>query len=354
MDIKKTAGNIINKISLFSDYCSTHKKIFIPILMLLLCLFPLLNPGRYIIRIISLIGVYSVLALSLNLITGYMGQTSMGHAALYCVGAYVSALFSVKLGTSFLVSALLGTIGAGLAGVLLGFATMRLSGSYLAITTLGFAEVVKMITLNWTSVTYGPMGVKNIPRPVFFGITMTNLNGGFYWMTLIIVGVTILICQAIANSKMGRAITAIKEDELAAKLMGVEVNRYKVQTIAIASAIAGFAGAYYAHMNQYIDPNTFNFDISIAILSIVIFGGMGTIKGMIFGSIILISFPEILRWLSEFRFVIYGLILVIMMRFRPQGLFGGLSRKPYKLPKGIVLPGGAGAPYRAGTAGKRE
>lgn len=314
------------------------EKIWLPLLLVILCLVPTFQLGRYFNRVFALIGVYAILALSLNLITGYMGQTSMGHAGLFCVGAYVSALMSVHFGTHFLVSAVIGALAAGVVGFLLGLCTMRLSGSYFAITTMGFAEVVRMIALNWVSVTNGPLGIKNIPKPVFFGITLTNTNNGFYWMTLLLVILSVLFCQALTNSRHGRSMVAVKEDELAAKLMGINTNRIKVETIAIASAVAGFAGAYYAHMTQYIDPSVFVSDVSITIMSIVIFGGMGSIPGMVLGSTILIAFPEVLRFLAAYRFIIYGLILVVMMRFRPQGLLGGLSKKPYKLPKGIHLP----------------
>lgn len=140
------------------------------------------------------------------------------------------------------------------------------------------------------------------------------------------------------DSKFGRAVRAIKEDELAAKLIGVHTAAYKVKTIALAGAMAGMAGAYYASMNRYIDANSFNFDVSMTILCIVIFGGLGSIPGMIVGSALLIAFPEVLRFLADYRFVVYGLLLIFMMRFRPQGLLGGLSRKPYKLPKGVLRP----------------
>ena len=220
----------------------------------------------------------------------------------------------------------------------MGLSTMRLSGSYLAVITLAFAEVVEMVVLNWNDVTNGPLGVRNIPRPSIFGWELTTSNGGFYWLMLVLVTVAILVSLCVVNSKFGRAVRAIKEDELAAKLMGVHTAAYKVKTIVLSGALAGMAGAYYASMNRYIDANTFNFDVSMTILCIVIFGGLGSIPGMIVGSVLLIAFPEVLRALSDYRFVVYGLLLIFMMRFRPQGLLGGLSRKPYRLPRGVRRP----------------
>ena len=321
-----------------TDFLGKNKKIVIPVTYLLLASVPFLGVSQYFIRVLCMIGVYSILTLSLNLIAGYMGQTSMGHAALYCLGGYFSALLGSKLGWPFWITILFGVLGGALGGLILGLSTMRLSGSYLAVITLAFAEVVEMVVLNWNDVTNGPLGVRNIPRPSIFGWELTTSNGGFYWLMLVLVTVAILVSLCVVNSKFGRAVRAIKEDELAAKLMGVHTAAYKVKTIVLSGALAGMAGAYYASMNRYIDANTFNFDVSMTILCIVIFGGLGSIPGMIVGSVLLIAFPEVLRALSDYRFVVYGLLLIFMMRFRPQGLLGGLSRKPYRLPRGVRRP----------------
>ena len=321
-----------------TDFLGKNKKIVIPVTYLLLASVPFLGVSQYFIRVLCLIGVYSILTLSLNLIAGYMGQTSMGHAALYCLGGYFSALLGSKLGWPFWITILFGVLGGALGGLILGLSTMRLSGSYLAVITLAFSEVVEMVVLNWNDVTNGPLGVRNIPRPSIFGWELTTSNGGFYWLMLVLVTVAILVSLCVVNSKFGRAVRAIKEDELAAKLMGVHTAAYKVKTIVLSGALAGMAGAYYASMNRYIDANTFNFDVSMTILCIVIFGGLGSIPGMIVGSVLLIAFPEVLRALSDYRFVVYGLLLIFMMRFRPQGLLGGLSRKPYRLPRGVRRP----------------
>lgn len=321
-----------------TDMLLAHKKTVIPAVYLLLAVLPVFVKSQYFIRVLCLIGIYIMLTISLNLIAGYMGQTSMGHAALYMLGGYFSGLLGSKLGWPFWITIFFGIAGGALGGLMLGLATMRLSGSYLAVITLAFGEVVEMIVLNWNGVTNGPLGVRNIPRPRIAGWELTTSNGGFYWLMLALVTVAILVSLCAINSKFGRAVRAIKEDELAAKLMGVHTAAYKVQAIVLSGAIAGMAGAYYASMNRYIDANSFSFDISMTILCIVIFGGLGSIPGMVFGSILLIAFPEVLRSLADYRFVVYGLLLIFMMRFRPQGLLGGLSRKPYKLPPGVLLP----------------
>lgn len=326
------------------DWVLAHRKLMIPAAYLVLALVPLVIHDQYIIRVLCLIGIYAILGMSLNLIAGYMGQTSMGHAALYLLGGYFSGLLGSKLGLPFWFTMPVGILGGALGGLLLGLATMKLSGSYLAVITLAFSKVVEMIVLNWNSVTNGPLGVRGIPKPELFGWEFKTSNGGFYWLMLVLVTVAILVSLHVVNSRFGRAIRAIKEDELAAKLMGVNTAFYKVQTIMLSGALAGMAGAYYASLNRYIDANTFNFNVSMTILCIVIFGGLGSVPGMILGSVLLISFPEVLRSLADYRFVVYGLLLIFMMRFRPQGLLGGLSKRPYVLPRGVTRPGSTSGP----------
>ncbi|MEM1485501.1 branched-chain amino acid ABC transporter permease [Oscillospiraceae bacterium PP1C4] len=294
---------------------------------------PFAGFSQYIMRIFIMIGIYAMLGLGLNVLVGYTGQVSLGHAGFYAIGAYTTALLTSKLEMNFLLAALLGGILAALCGLLLGLPTLRLTGTYLSIVTLGFGEIVKMILMNWDKVTNGTLGLKNIPRPSFFGIDLTLANHGLYYMMLVLVGLSALACILIVRSKIGRAFISIKEDEMAARMMGIKTTRYKVLAFVISSFITGIAGAFYASMVGFIDPNSFTFDISTLIISIVILGGMGTVRGMFLGSAILIAFPEVSRFMMDYRFVVYGLILVIMMRFRPQGLLGWKSQMPYKLPK---------------------
>ncbi|MFA5527768.1 MAG: branched-chain amino acid ABC transporter permease [Peptostreptococcales bacterium] len=305
--------------------------------ILWMIMIPRLGASSFFIRVLTMIGLYTILALSLNLITGYTGQVSIGQAGFCAIGAYTSALLNVNFGLNYFITSLCGALMAGLFGFLLGLPTLRLSGPYLTIATLGFGEIVRMIALNFDKLTNGPLGISGIQRPLIFGFQLTALNGGFYYLVWALVILITLFLYAIVRSKMGRALMAIRDDELVATLMGIKTTRYKVAAFSISAVIAGIGGSFYAHMIRYIDPNTFNFDISILIISIVILGGMGTIRGMFVGAALLISFPEILRFASAYRFVIYGLILVIMIRFRPQGLFGGQSSAKYVLPKGVKV-----------------
>lgn len=329
-------NNYIKNISMRLRKIYQKQKIIINILLaIVIIFFPYIIRSQYITRLTIMVGVYTILSLSLGLITGYAGQTSLGHAAFYAIGAYTSALISSNFGISFFITAPLAALFAAFMGLVLGLPTMRLSGTYLAITTLGFAEVIRMILLNWEKVTNGPLGISRIPRPSIFGVELTLANNGLYYLILVMVVIATLIINFIVRSKIGRALMAIRDDELAATMMGVNTTYYKILAFVVAAFFSGLAGAFYAHMIRFIDPNTFTFDVSILILSIVILGGMGTIKGMFLGSALLVSFPEILRFLQEYRFVVYGVILVLMMRFRPQGLLGGQKKTPYKLPKGV-------------------
>lgn len=328
-----------NWMSQVRDYTDRNKRIVYPLLVVLLLALPYIGISQYILRIIIMMGVYTILSLSLGLVTGYAGQVSLGHAAFYAIGAYASALISINYGLSFFVTAPIAAVIAAICGLLLGLPTLRLSGTYLAITTLGFCEVVRMVLLNWESVTRGPLGVSRIPKPSFFGMDLTISNYGLYYLILVFVVLTTAAIVAIVRSKVGRALVAIREDELAATMMGIKTTFYKVIAFVLSAFFSGLAGAFYAHMIRFIDPNTFTFDTSIMILSIVILGGMGTIGGMFLGSAILVSFPEVLRFLQEYRFVVYGAVLVFMMRYRPQGILGGQKKTGYKLPKGVVVDG---------------
>ena len=206
---------------------------------------------------------------------------------------------------------------------------------YLSIVTLGFGEIVKTILKNWKEVTGGTLGVKPIPKPTLFGTSMTLANNGLYFIMLFLLLLVTLFCIVVVKSKTGRAFLAIKTDETAAVMMGINVTYYKVLAFVLSGVICAVAGGYYATTMGYIDPNSFTFDTSTTILSIVILGGMGTTRCIFLGSLILIVFPELSRALMDYRFVVYGVILVLMMRFRPQGILGWKSQVPYKLSKRV-------------------
>lgn len=268
------------------------------------------NP--YYIQVLTITGVYLIAALGLNLITGITGQFSFGHAAFMSIGAYTSSLLTLYLQTPFFLNLLLGGIIAALFGVLLGFPSLRLTGDYLGITTLGFGEIVRVVFIN-TKITGGAFGLAGIPRE-------TNII-----LVYLIVVLSIISLYLIKNSRFGRGLVAIREDEIAAEAMGINTLFYKVEAFAVGSFFAGISGALYAHLIQYISPGDFGFSRSFEILNFVVIGGLGSIPGTVVGTAILALAPEFLRFVQEYRMLIYGALMVLMMTFRPRGLLGGVD-----------------------------
>lgn len=266
---------------------------------------------------IILICINIILAVGLNLITGFTGQFSLGHAAFMSIGAYTSAILTAKLGQPFSLGILLSGLVAALAGVLIGIPTLRLKGDYLAIATLGFGEIVKILALN-TDYIGGAIGFNDIPQ-------YTNWT----WSFGMTVGAVVLI-KNFLNSYQGRACIAIKEDEIAAEAMGVNTTYYKVLSFAIGAFFAGIAGSLYANYFYFIKPDTFDFMKSIDILVIVVFGGMGSISGSIVGAIVLSLVSTLLQSVADLRMIIYALILFSIMIFKPTGLMGKEEFKLFK------------------------
>ena len=266
---------------------------------------------------ITLIGINIILAVSLNLITGFTGQFSLGHAAFMAIGAYTSAIMTAKLGLPFIVAIVLAGLAASIAGVLIGIPTLRLKGDYLAIATLGFGEIVRIMALNIDYIG-GAIGFNDIPQ-------YTNWT----WIFVMTV-VTVLLITNFINSYHGRACIAIKENEIAAEAMGVNTTYYKVLAFAIGSFFAGTAGALYANYFYFIKPDSFGFMKSIDILVIVVFGGMGSIPGSIVGAIALSIISSFLQNIPDLRMVIYALILFSIMVYKPTGLMGKSDFKIFK------------------------
>lgn len=322
-----------SRLSSFEEFTSKNANILWGALAIVLVALPFVVRNQYFLTVVAKIGCYAILGLGLNILTGYTGLVSLGHAGFVAIGAYTASLLAVTLGWSFFPSMLAGMLVAAVIGVVMGLPTLRVTGTYLSIITLGFGEIVKMILMNWQSVTNGTLGVKNIPKPQIFGLTLTVGNNGMYFLILIMIVLISLFCKALTQSKTGRALRAIKADEMASTMMGINITAYKILAFVLSATVCALGGALYSSLIGYIDPNTFNFDVSTLILSIVILGGMGTIRGMYVGAIVLIAFPEVSRSLMKYRFVLYGVILVLMMRFRPEGLLGWRSTLPYGLSK---------------------
>ena len=267
----------------------------------------------YLFLNIVMIGINIILAVSLNLITGFTGQFSLGHASFMAIGAYTSAILTAKLDFPFAVGIIGAALMAALAGVLIGTPTLRLKGDYLAIATLGFGEIVRIIGLNW-DYAGGAMGLNDIPQ-------YTNWT----WLFGLVV-LTIVVISNFINSYNGRAVISIKEDELASASMGVNTSYYKVLVFALGALFAGVAGALYANFFYFIKPDSFGFMKSVDILVIVVLGGLGSIRGSVIAAIVLSLVSLFLQGIPELRMVIYAVILFIMMVYRPQQVFAKLKQ----------------------------
>lgn len=268
--------------------------------------------SRYFKGLLILSCINIILAIALNLITGITGQLSLGNAAFMAIGAYVSSYFSVKIGVPFPVALFVGALTAGAISIVVGIPTLKLKGDYFAITTLGVCEIIRVLITNMDSIG-GARGFAGIPSETTFTVA---------YFAMIIV---LLIVVNIVNSTKGRSLIAIRENEIAAEAMGVNVTKYKVTAFFISALLTGFAGGLFAHYTAFIQPTTFNFMKSIEIVTFVVLGGMGSITGSILAAIVLTILPEMLRDFSEYRMVIYSLSLVMLMIFRPKGLMGTLE-----------------------------
>lgn len=259
-----------------------------------------------------LIAINIIMAASLNLINGYTGQFSLGHAGFMAVGAYVSAIITVKFQLPFLLAIVVGAAGAGLLGLLIGLPTLRLNGDYLAIATLGLGEIIRITILNIPYVG-GASGFMGIPR-------YTNFAWAFFTCLF-----TLFFIKNLVNSSHGRACISIRENEIAAEAMGIDTTKYKVLAFTIGAAFAGVAGALFAHYFYIAHPASFTFMMSFNYLTMVVMGGLGSITGSVAGAVILTFVSAALASWPEWRMIIYSLVLILLMIYRPQGLFGNVE-----------------------------
>jgi branched-chain amino acid transport system permease protein len=292
------------------------------LILALLTFVPLFITNAYYIQVLIFIGIYTILALSLNLLNGYVGLLSIGHAAFYGIGAYASAKLVMEVGLPFLLAMAGAGVTAGIAGYLIAKPTLRLSGIYMTLATLGFNIIFFLILQNWMSFTNGPLGIMDIPSPKIFGYEITT-RLGYYYLILILVVFTLASMYRLIHCRFGRALIAIREDEMAAEAMGVHTTRYKVQAFVLAAFYAGLAGSYYAHFVKFISPDSFYIYESFILLGMLAFGGQGNLVGPIVGASTLLLIPEIFRFLQEYRMLVYGSVLVVMMLVRRQGILGG-------------------------------
>lgn len=282
---------------------------------------PLLIRNPVVLQVLSNAWLIGLIALSITLVTGASGQAALGQAGFVAIGAYSAALITLRLNLPFEVALIGGGVIAAVLGTLLVIPALRLRGYYVAIATIGIGEIINQVILNWDAVTNGALGLSGIPPPSFLGREAVTPDA-VYWYTLILLIMAALVLWVMLRSPLGRTWRALRDDEIAAQAFGIHLARYKALAFAVSAFIAGIAGAFAAHQYTYIDHETFTASTSILALTMAISGGMGNIFGTIAGAVILTAFPEVFRELVSVRYLLYGAALILLVRYRPQGLFG--------------------------------
>lgn len=314
------------KVKKILDYAAKYIWFIAAGLIVLCIVFPWIFTSAYTLRIATTCMMYVAIALSLNLLTGFLGLMSMGHAVFFGIGAYTAAILATRMQAGMGTTMLAAMLTAGFFGFLLGLPVLKLKSFYLTIVTLGFCEIVRLVEINEMAITRGPLGIPRIPAPNFFGIDFSSKFGTYYVMLVLVILIALVI-YSIVHSRIGLAITAIRDDDLAAEAMGIDVFKYKVMVFIISAMLTGVVGAFYAHYITFVDPSGFTTNASMEFLIMAIFGGLGSIPGTILGASILTILPETLRGLAEYRGLIYGILIVLMMMVNPDGLLGKYNFK---------------------------
>lgn len=295
-----------------------NKKLGIILLLVLSIILPFFL-NNYWLDVATLVLFYIVLTQGLNVVVGYTGLLDLGYAAFFAVGAYTTAILMTTFGWSFWFTLPVAIVFAAISGVIIGGPTLRLRSDYLAIVTLGFGEIIRILAIN-LEITGSAAGIYGIPRPNIFGYTIKS-QIDFYFLILMIAILSIIAVSRIGKSRIGRAWIYIREDEDAAEAMGINRVRLKLLSYITGAIIGSLAGCVFAVKMSAIAPESFNFHQSVMILLAVVLGGLGSISGVVIGAILVIVIPEALRSIEDFRFLMFGIALVVMMIFRPQGLW---------------------------------
>lgn len=304
---------------------------FLGVVLLVAVLYPFLT-SMYQTNIMISALIYVILALGLNIVIGLGGMLHLGYAAFYAVGAYTYGILNHFFGVGFWIALPIAGVVSGLFGILLGVPVLRLRGDYLAIVTLAFVEIVRIVLTNFEALSLGPSGIKSIDRPALFGIdfALPDTIRYIYFICLVGVILAIIVINRLENSRIGRQWVAMGEDSIASRAMGVNTTKAKLTAFALSAVFAGVAGVLFAAKTTFINPESFRVWESVLVLSMVVLGGMGSIPGVILGAMILILLPEYLRAFSQYRLLIFGAVLVLMMVFKPDGLIPK-RRKAYRL-----------------------
>lgn len=273
----------------------------------------------YQLQIAVMAGIFALLTLSLNLLSGYGGMISLGHAGFFLIGAYTSAIFATRFGAPFPLALLAAVLLTAASGLLLAIPALRLSGHFLAVITIAFGLILHLLSINLEGITNGISGISRIPRPAI-GSWRLGSDLSYYFLVLGVLALIALLTRAYVRSAYGRALRALRDDEIAAGCMGVNITVAKIHAFVISAAIAGVAGSLYAHYVRYINPDSFTIDISIRALIMMVVGGVGSIAGSVLGAIVVYVLPEALRFLNEYYYLVFGGVIIALMLFLPGGL----------------------------------
>ena len=275
----------------------------------------------YYVHVTIMAGIFTILALSLNLLLGYTGQLSLGHAAFFGIGAYTSALLALKLEWPFWIGLPAAALAAGLAGWAIGRLALKVRGAYFVLVTISFAGVISLVSVNWMELTNGPLGLPGVPAPELAGLSFRT-KSAYYYLVLLAAAVAYLVCHRLVHSRLGRAFLALRENEALAESVGVDPVRTLVLAAVVSAAMAGVAGSLYAHYTRFVSPEVFLFSYTVTMVIMVVAGGKGTLLGPVIGALLFTVLPEALReamaW--QWQMLAYGVLLVLLVYFLPRGI----------------------------------
>lgn len=285
---------------------------------------PLVVKNIYYLHLLNLSLITIIVVIGLNILTGYTGQASIGHAAFYGIGAYSSAIMTMRYGMPFWIALPLSGMLAAVLGYIVGRPTLKLRGAYLAIATIGVGEITQLIMINWISVTNGAQGIKSI-QPPSIGAFRIDTDFSYFYLLAVLVSIIFILSNRLIDSEIGRAFKAIKEEEIAAEFMGIDIAKQKVTAFVISTFLAGIAGSLFAHLEGYVSPYGFGFNQSVGFLIMALAGGLGYKIGPVIGVLMITFARESFRFFNEYQLVVYGVLLVVIIVFMPRGISGYLN-----------------------------
>ena len=295
---------------------------------------PLWLPSAYHLHVAIMAGIFGVLALSLNLLLGYTGQLSLGHAAFFGIGAYTSALLTLTLEWSFWPALAAAIALAGAAGWFIGRLSLKLRGAYFVLVTISFAGVISLVSVNWIELTNGPLGLPGVPAPEL-GPWSLRTKTAYYYLVLAAVALSYVVSRRLVGSRIGRAFVALRENEALAESIGVDVTHYLVLAAVVSAAMAGLGGSLYAHYTRFVSPEVFLFSYTVTMVIMVVAGGKGTLAGPLVGAVLFTALPEALRAATswQWQMLAYGVLLVLLVVFMPRGIVPHINASFSRTPR---------------------